>query len=910
MLEDKLNIDEISGDAVLTEPRFSGYDMADFWLETVAPKYFDMNDTSLNRAGLFGYINEILSHSLESLLNENTILFNEQFFKRAKLPQTIYSNASHYGVTDLGARPARMKFALTINEETLLKKTIHNNNANYFIIDSMSEIIVENEFIYSLDYDIKISVSKNNNGKYVYSARYVTDELDNPVSPIKTHSNPYLKLASLTQNRSKYIVLYVEASQCNKIIKNKVIYSDDFIDYFSFDVDYDSSMGQLADFSVYYREPTSTEFKQIEKRTMDSAATEKPFCFYQRKDLNKINISFSTIMRFFRPKINSELKIVFYNTEGAHGNYQYLGDNCKIHLKSEKFDYRDTIIMVKSLSDSVNGRDVKTFEEIKNETAILACTANNISTERDLNNYFAVQENFADVLFVKKRDDILDRRFSSFLMLRDGENNIIPSNTLGMDLSDDDFDLVEESTKRYILKAGREFIYKPDSRELKRFYRGKTLLSNPKFSFMNPFTIIVNKQPFFVSYFCNSISKNFTPEFHEVNDEASVNFIINNILMKRNAIEEDYYDITFNTVPNIDQLDYEFANLDKDEKFVSDNHKMKVKGVLYDADGTLAHYFDCEMIDYNNNDKRAYFSAKIKTDDYISVYSFLRTTGNLYDLKNPEIEQPLIPATDLRFGFICYIQDEIANCDQRSRYHQKIPGTNDYTVVNVYNIDEGVQFINNFDKMMYSDIKFRMDDNGNFNYIIDEVPVIKHEYLSIKKYSDQFFNVFMTNFTVLGSYLNRLTNAFNLSVKLFNTYGKAYYYYINKKTTNLLDQINLKLYLSIKLNPNKIMDSILKEEIRMFILRYIETVATTENMNFYYSNLITNLEQHFDPDIRWTEIHRMNGYDASVQSVEKNFPILDSFNNNNLLDFVPEYLNINKTFSKDKVMYDVIVEFV
>ena len=95
------------------------YDITEQWLTEVAPKYFDLPDLSLNRIGLFGYVNELMAHSLEAMSNENSILYNELFFKRAVLPQSIYAYASHYNLEDINAKPASMQFALGITEKDL-----------------------------------------------------------------------------------------------------------------------------------------------------------------------------------------------------------------------------------------------------------------------------------------------------------------------------------------------------------------------------------------------------------------------------------------------------------------------------------------------------------------------------------------------------------------------------------------------------------------------------------------------------------------------------------------------------------------------------------------------------------------------------------------------------------------------
>ena len=422
----------------MTTDRTNMYDMMEYWLKNISPKYFDLQDVSLNRLGLFGNTNEIMAHSFESIVNENSILYNELFFKRAVLPNSIYSYASHYNVTNLTAKPATMSFAIGMDEQTLLNNAIQDDNGDsYFIIDSNTEIIVEDKITFMLDYDIKITIKRDDAGNFYYSAKYITADLDNPLSVIKNTSNPSLKLTKIKSGLTYYIFISVDAHQYKKIEKNKTIYSDDFIEYFSFDMDFDDSDdGQLADFNVYYRKPNATEFNQIDKVLIDSAESDKPFCFYQFKDYNQVNITFSTIARFFRPEYNSELNFIFFSTLGAGGNFKYTGDNVAVNLKSNKYDYRNVIMIGKALSDSVGGEDRLTYEEIKDQVSIKASTCGVIGTELDLNKHFEATQDISQVLFTKKRDDILDRLYGAFLLMRDAKNNLIPTNTTDLDLYD------------------------------------------------------------------------------------------------------------------------------------------------------------------------------------------------------------------------------------------------------------------------------------------------------------------------------------------------------------------------------------------------------------------------------------------------------------------------------------------
>lgn len=917
--------------------RIDMYEIQDYWLNNIAPKYFNVGNLSINRAGLFGFINEIESHSEEQIINENSILYNELFFKKASLPESIYAYAAQYNVSDTSATPASMSFALTIPEDILIENSINEKSNNYFIIDSDSEIILEDEIIYSLDYDIKISIRKNENGDYSYVAKYVVGEIGNPISSITSTSNPYLKLLKIKFAGKNYIVIYVTAHQVYKTETNKKIYSENLIDYFCFDVNSDSD-DQISNFSVFYRENDKDEFEQIQKILIDKEAIDEKFCYYQFKDNNNeqtVNISFSTISRYFQPKFNSELKFVFFNTKGADGNFEYSGKKIVINLKSDIYNYKSVIMTVQALGNSAGGRNALTYEEIKSKVSFLASTCDVLGTEADLNKYFKNLETSSSLKFIDKEDDAKRRLYGAYCRYTDYNGNIIPTNTLDVDFQEDEFDLVEESTKRCVVKTGDEFIYQPNSRLLKKINKDDNLLFDPKFIYKLPFTMIINRDQFFVSYYLTSINNSYNVDYTEINEDLYLNFMMNNVTIKRNAIESDTYEITFYVEPATDDTDIMFANFIKNEDhvdiFESDNNNMTIKGMLYDDDNKLTHYFNCEMINAitssssesididgdGNPDKsdlasnvRYYFRATLKTDDYISSYSHLRITEGIIDADDNKKKSPLIPATNLKVRFGIFIKNQGDYNTDSDNYHSHIQGLNGFSLTNVFNIPQEVPLITDMNRLMYSTVLYKYNEENDLYYRIKEVPLIKSEYLSIDSYANSFYKNFFTDYNLLRENLDKLTNGFDISVKFYNTYGKSFYYYVDEKISNTLDQVNLIISLKIKLNPNKLSDSLLKEDIRQSIKDYIENINEDRDLNLYISNIITMLEDNY-PDIISCKFKYINNYNSDIQSVEKNFPTNSYADRVRLAAFVPEYLNINKSFNNSlNTESSILLEFI
>lgn len=889
--------------------RTNGYEMLDYWLKNISPKYFDMENIGLNRAGTFGNINEVMAHTSESIVNENSILYNELFITRAQLPETIYAYASQYNVSNTGATPSMMQCVLLINESTLLEKSLKDESSSYFVIDCDSEIVVDDKFTFMLDYDVRINIKRDIEGNFGYTANYIVGTLSNPISNITSVSNPFLKVSKIAYNKQFYIAVLVNVHQVSKTVVNKNIYSENFIDYYCFEIE-SGSRDQLADFSVYYRSPNSEEFEQIDKILIDKEAEGTKFCYYQLKDKNTVLISFSTIARYFQPEPESELKFVFYNTLGSEGNFRYKPkkSNIKFFLKSNKYDYREVVIKVYNPTDAVGGADALTYNDIKKISSTNASTCNVLGTEIDLNKYFDRLKLQSKVLFVYKEDDVKRRMFGSYSRYTDENGYIMPTNTLDIDMYDEDFDINDSRTQRSIIKCGTKFIYQSGSRVTKKIDMDN-ILFKPEFVFTNPFNIIVNKQPyFFIDYYLMSIIKEYKMEYTEINKNVNMNFLMDSVYIKRNALKSDSYDINFEIRHTVEGFETKYAIINEETyKFIEDANIIKIKGIIYN-ESSISHYFDCEMYDVENAESSVpiyKYRAKLTTDDYISNGS-LRMINGIHDCGDSTIDQPFIPGS-CKIKFVIFYENP--NSNNSDVYHKCISDIEGYDMTNIFSIPEQVNFMLNMNKLMYSTVKY-FRKNNKIGYRIKEVPLIKAEYLDIEENSTEFYERFLSDYALFMDQLPRVENAFDINMKLYNTYGKSYYFYVNENKNILLDKINLSLNLKIKLNPNKLGDYGLQAEIITFIRNYVESINDNDDLNFYTSNLTTMLEKNFI-DIIYANFEYMNNYDMKSRYIEKNFPTNNYLDRNLLLDFVPEYLNINRNFStRNSSTEDINIKFI
>ena len=118
------------------------YNIEDFMLSEIAPKYFDTSETSLHRIGLLGMITDTVSSSIEDQFEVMGRYLEESLVPLASIPEFIYAHAASYDVQDIFATPSRMTIFLGVKESD--------------IIDNMK--LVGSHYEFKIDSDLKIYV--------------------------------------------------------------------------------------------------------------------------------------------------------------------------------------------------------------------------------------------------------------------------------------------------------------------------------------------------------------------------------------------------------------------------------------------------------------------------------------------------------------------------------------------------------------------------------------------------------------------------------------------------------------------------------------------------------------------------------------------------------------------------------
>ena len=123
-----------------------------------------------------------------------------------------------------------------------------------------------------------------------------------------------------------------------------------------------------------------------------------------------------------------------------------------------------------------------------------------------------------------------------------------------------------------------------------------------------------------------------------------------------------------------------------------------------------------------------------------------------------------------------------------------------------------------------------------------------------------------------------------------NTYGSSNFFTIGRSKQNL-NIVCISLKLNIKLAVES--SAYLVNEIKKFIVQFVEDTNKAETNYIYVSNLIRSLEQEFK-EIVYIEFLGFNDYGPSEQIIENNFTDLSDLTKEQVINYVPEYLNINR----------------
>lgn len=589
-------------------------DIKDHWLNVIAPNYFDFNNVNNYQAGIFGYINEVMGEAVEDSFNAVNTARREFYPVTAEYISSLYKMATLQKIGIPMAIPSTCRAALVLSQNEVIENSSFEDGIYTCVIDSCLKIMADN-LSFMLDYPIVILSKKTNNGGWTHTVHYDTTNSNslNTQSDVGYISNKILKSDGVT-----YLILFINTlRQLSMTRVPNIIVKDSILDTVSLEVDW---TGNLANFEVFYTANSQTPPVQLKKVLINGSVPNSPFCYYEYITNNKMRLTFPAGTSFV-PEFNSEIEVHLYTSEGANGNFESFDGELICSSDSEDYPYNSTMTITGLINGAASGgRDQLLNEEFRSEIIKAYSTNNTITTSNDLQIYF---DNLASsitdlkVLFKKKRDDAFIRLFGAYILMKDRNSNIIPSNTLKASFKKSDIIDLESIDTRIMIKPGTSFIYQfPDSStdftaiigelsggtpippgnyfmtNIGEIYQLQDkdlvevnekdmpytanriqpmmklgLARNPDeegFVFTNPFLIGINLNPNNIGYYLNTINEIKPIEYTYMNDDTTTQFMANNLTISRNAMKGlNYYKLSISLIP---------ANADLDiSKIVTEN---------------------------------------------------------------------------------------------------------------------------------------------------------------------------------------------------------------------------------------------------------------------------------------------------------------------------------------------------
>lgn len=551
--------------------------------EVLMPRVFHDIPLNILNTGQFSIINEYMSQAIEQLAFTSSFYFNESFITKAVLSDSIYSEAAIFNIGYSFATPSSCNFLLELKIEDIYKNATYNPDTELyeFILDKNTKFNLNNGNVYSLDYDILI--------------QYKDIETSNLQAAVQAWNIQYTNLDSanyVAKNKNVYIMyrvtdvwlcLFVQASeyvrQTHVVVNNMTndIPNEDKVI---------TCLDHIAGFDVKYIDGNGNEQYLSRDHILpihSNVSDNEPYIHYIMDNPQTIRFIFQMDgNKYFVPSLNSSFEITIYTCHGEAANFTAFKNDEQPLVITSSNRYSNNANVMKAafvISGSAGGTNIGTVETTRRETIEAYNTANVISSDHDIDEWFKTFffKNILYPFFFKRRDDPWGRVWSGYLALKDDDDYVFRTNTLHCRIP---YDVLYNnndntvSSNEIIIPPGWIWAYDNERNGAYTVvpYTGgdgvtvesaKTLSTvNRNFVFSNPFGIRIQKQPFAIGYFNPWINEYVTatkiPESktnkivdNHKNDISYIYHATPIVTNIKRTYQEDYYNITTYISPTI-----------------------------------------------------------------------------------------------------------------------------------------------------------------------------------------------------------------------------------------------------------------------------------------------------------------------------------------------------------------------
>ena len=857
------------------------YDIKDFFVNGIAPKYFDdIEDVSKLNIGLLGMISSINATTTEDVFNAITVYLNEMLPSQATLPEVIYAYAAQYGIDNIFANCAKMPVLLAIKESDVLGNAeVNGDGTMTFVLDKAMTVYIE-DIPFSIPYDIIITVHVIKNGNdttYSYIATY-DNSVNNSIADIS--SNPYMKIIKMTAEGISFIGIKTTVDQYIRKEYHESVISNNKLNIPSFDYSFEND---LCNFEVLYTSASTGKTSQCKKLLDTSLPSKNPSCFYKMKgssDDELLHISFATDDRYFIPEYNSNLTVYTYETLGTDGNFpKYTGDGINVTTSSEIYDYNNSIsVFCITMGESSGGSNRLSLNDIKRQMLTIRTTDNSYTTENDLNAYFLNYTSIHGTVckFFKPRDDYASREFKCYSRLIN-EGIIYPTNTISLSIpSDNTVMLSNDDNTLYSILSGTKMIYDGDSTDNCIIAPDDTSLCSHVY--LSPFQIQVSMIPNSVSCYITSIDKDIELDYTLSNGKSKHQFTASKLHVYRNSNMSYDYEIAFSFV----LADFSDTSSSSDAESIEDD---KIAVILHFPNKLC--YIRLELAEKATvaNGSTYTFKGKLTTNNVLHN-SPTDSTIELTNMKSLDWTSGM----DFVTKEINKVNPDMKVCvlykygDTTSANNYNIKELTSYTVTNEFTPEDGMYFAYPMSSIKPT-LAFGDLGDGRFSINISGLPVISAKLADDESKWFEFINKLEDQHEYMSNIRNNITAGFTMNMKFYNTYGRSRIFTVDNGS--LLNRTDCSFKVSIKFE-----NGVSSEDYIASIKSTIKTVLEQANNiyngynEFHASSIISTLVTKF-PQIQYIVLNSINDYNSDVQTITMN---TDSYDDANT---IPEFLTID-----------------
>lgn len=857
-------------------------------INNIKQRYIPDEDETTLALGIFGYITDTEAKKIQSSIVATGQLGNEMFPTRANLTKNVLAHAINCNIEDINAIPAHMTLNLGVRVEDLNRYMVNNR----FVFDCMCPIYI-GDYEFHFDYDIILVRSSTSPNSYIYSAHYDMT-IPNRVSNI---TDPYLKQPFVFRiGNFDYVIFQTLIRQVTIEETVDKMISDSIIDNKTYTFEFDN---QIADFDVIITENgKETRLTPIPYGSAIGDMTN--YCWYLFITDTTIRITFDS--KSFIPGLNADILIRAYTTLGADGVFNYKkidesSDGFYVEFSSDKYNYDKINCYMVATTDSVDGMDRKTKAELQKLIPKAALSRGSITTETDVENYFNLINSEDNRLAMQKKvDNQISRVWYGYFVLKDEEKNIIPTNTISLRLNTGSEYINLGEDGRYVLPAGSIIKYNAQrgSGEIVDESLVPELYSDEYFGdeyyyYMTIYNTIINPDPLYAAFYLTISNKDSYFAFNWVNENCLLQFITTRCNFKRNLLtDQQIYRFTFNMVQSIS---YDFDMYVEEELEEEDTN-----GNIYKKTN-ITNNMKCILVLYKDEIPYRWTEANLTGFDssrFLSSWEICMETDNSLDNENLIKIDDLHVAglqNDISYGYfspntkaVLYILGKFTG-EEFGRYDLDdiAPGFDGYTVTNIYEIDSGLDFYENFTNVL--DTRIRAKENSDSEYTISGVPVVGLHYMISEENANYFVDSLVDRKSYIDYCLILLENSLSVDFKFFNTYGPSATYCIGDKKETMINHIDLCLKFRVSLKSSS--DIYTKDALIADIKEYLEDLYDTGD--WHAPNMVSELTEKYKSQINFLEFMNYNDFWLGVQHIIKK-DIDDPH-------IPPEFLNIRNRYN-------------